>query len=195
MNEDMEKVQSVMCGAIAGTSGMTHIDFQQCETIVFSEKYCVIAGAYTLSKASNDRWTIIELAYTVAFEKRLVIWVEIFGLKSEVKKRRFIVKQGDKVVFVLLSDVLHIESMRNDLLWHCADGIYKERVTQKSRCMDFGECFVRLGRSFFVNPEHVTSIGREGITLTSGEMLSVPRRNYDRVRQELVSCLTVDTDS
>ena len=104
-------------------------------------------------------------------------------------------KQGDKVVFVLLSDVLYIESMRNDLLWHCADGIYKERVTQKSRCTDFGECFVRLGRSFFVNPEHVTSIGREGITLSSGEMLSVPRRNYERVRQELVSCLTVDIDS
>ena len=45
-----------------------------------------------------------------------------------------------------------------------------------------------------MNPEHVTSIGREGITLTSGEMLGVPRRNYERVRQELVSCLTVDID-
>ena len=63
---------------------------------------------------------------------------------------------------------------------------YRTRMTVSAAEELFGSGFVRLGRAFVVNLEHVLRIGKTQLTLADGTELPVPRGAYNELNVSLL---------
>jgi two-component system LytT family response regulator len=104
---------------------------------------------------------------------------------------RVVVKDGNKIKIIPVSQIQYIESADDYAKIHTADGTYL-----KNRTMNFYEQslgayhFTRIHRSYIVNTQLITGIEpyeKDGqlVILNTGAQLSVSKAGYARLKEEL----------
>ena len=83
--------------------------------------------------------------------------------------------------------ILYAESRGHYMHIFTKIGEYRARMTVSATENLFGTGFVRIGRAFVVNLEHVLQIGKTQLTLTDGTELPVPRGAYNDLNMSLLT--------
>ena len=89
---------------------------------------------------------------------------------------------SDGRIRVLEKEILYLESMRHEIWVHC-----EKKVFLTSETLGYWEeklrvrSFLRVHKSFLVNPGQISRIGREMIELEDGSRLPVSRYRYPEV--------------
>lgn len=84
-----------------------------------------------------------------------------------------------------MEEVIYIETNRHKNIFHMKDesySIYRKIGELQEELKGLG--FMRTHQSFLVNMRYVQKISSYVLTLTTGEMLSVPKARYQKVKQE-----------
>ena len=103
----------------------------------------------------------------------------------------YIIKKHNNFIRIPLCNIRYIESKGNNILFY----VGKEVYSKKKRISDIESelppiQFVRISRSFIVNLAEVYGvITTAGLTLKSGEHLSVSRDRINEVKQAYINYL------
>ncbi len=90
-------------------------------------------------------------------------------------------------VTICLSDILFIEAYghKNTIHTYTTDyHIYEYMDSLEKRLSDKG--FIRVHRSYIVNPKHVVNINNYMITLDDGSEIPVPKARYKQVKEMIL---------
>ena len=80
-----------------------------------------------------------------------------------------------------ISSLVFLESFRHQILLHLADGTVlesKQHSLSELTVLLTPHSFLRIHRSFLVNPEHIASIKNREVLLNSGQTLSCGKMDY-----------------
>ena len=105
-------------------------------------------------------------------------------LTEEEMKALFFV-EGQTTLQV--EDILYVESNKHKNWFHTPDAtysIYRKLGDIEQELMDFG--FIRIHQSFLVNMRYIAKISSYTLTLTSGEVFSVPKVRYSQVKRKFM---------
>ncbi len=108
-----------------------------------------------------------------------------------LKQKFYIIKKHNNFIRIPLCNIKYIESKGNNILFY----VGKEVYSKKKRISDIESelppiQFVRISRSFIVNLAEVYGvITTAGLTLKSGEHLSVSRDRINEVKQAYINYL------
>lgn len=86
-----------------------------------------------------------------------------------------------------VEDILYVESNKHKNWFHTADAtysIYRKLGDIEQELMNFG--FIRIHQSFLVNMRYIAKISSYTLTLTSGEVFSVPKVRYSQVKRKFM---------
>lgn len=86
-----------------------------------------------------------------------------------------------------VEDILYVESNKHKNWFHTADAtysIYRKLGDIEQELRDFG--FIRIHQSFLVNMRYIAKISSYTLTLTSGEVFSVPKVRYSQVKRKFM---------
>lgn len=160
---------------------------------------CIVYGSFCV-RDRND----VSKAYDYSYNITNI-------MKNGIAERIILHGRRDEPVFCVIrcnenhlymlkeSEILYIESCHNDVIWHCKDFCLKSRGSLKEveQCMP--EYFLRLHRCFIVNANHIRCMEEREITVTNGDKMQIPVRNYiserDRIRKICCQWLTLPKKS
>lgn len=113
---------------------------------------------------------------------------EITG-RLELKNRQLTVAVAGGSIQVTIHQLLFLESFRHQILFHLSDGAVLESrrftLTELSEILK-PHHFLRIHKSFLVNPEHVVAIKNKTATLDNGQTLSCGKLDYARTLQSFM---------
>ncbi len=98
--------------------------------------------------------------------------------------RSILISNHSGIIRVLLSEVLYLEIYGHEIILHKADGT-KETCTGTMKEMEEqfpSGLFVRPHRSYLVNMDYISKIGRFQITLSSGDKIPISRNLYQKTQ-------------
>lgn len=113
---------------------------------------------------------------------------------------RMVVRSGDKIVLVSMSDVVWIQSLGNLVRLHLENASYEHRTTIKNACTQLDpEHFLRVHRNAIVNLNYVTEFdlprcGNAFVHLRNGKALPISGSARAVLRRGLLSQSYHSTD-
>ena len=87
--------------------------------------------------------------------------------------------------FVAADGILYVEAHGHKCTIHCLEDVFEVNEGITSIAERLGEGFVRLHRSYLVNPWHLRTLSEKGALLDDGETLPVPARRLEELRDAL----------
>ncbi len=87
--------------------------------------------------------------------------------------------------FVAAEMILYVEAHGHKCTIHCVEDVFDVNEGITAVAARLGENFVRLHRSYLVNPWHLRTLSEKGATLDDGETLPVPARRLEELREVL----------
>lgn len=93
----------------------------------------------------------------------------------------------DHIYMIKESDILYIESSRNNLIWHCRDMTVSSRGTLKEQEKILAGCFYRIQRGCIINVNHIRSMEKREISMDNGDILLIPYRTCCNVKKIILS--------
>lgn len=128
---------------------------------------------------------------------------DLAGLNGEMSKatRRYvearIAAQSDKrrlvfpdangpIRFVSLNEILWVGARRKHTMIHTVSGDYEASIGLSEVERSLGSGFVRVHRSFIVNPSYVSLIERREVVMTDDTRVPVPEKRHAEVASKLM---------
>ena len=108
--------------------------------------------------------------------------------EAEMERRRCILlKSTERIIKVPLNNVIYCEAQRKQQCIYLTDG--KELIQNLTLEKIYNMCsvcpeFVRVGRSYFVNLEHVDSLNEQEVNLDNGQKIYLPRGAYRCLQEQ-----------
>ncbi len=87
--------------------------------------------------------------------------------------------------FVAAEGILYVEAHGHKCTIHCVEDVFDVNEGISAIAERLGEGFVRLHRSYLVNPWHLRTLSEKGAMLDDGETLPVPSRRLEELREVL----------
>ena len=109
------------------------------------------------------------------------------ALQNASKPRNIVFLADGELISLPADKILYAESRGHYMHVFTQIGEYRARMTVSATEDLFGSGFVRLGRAFVVNLEHVLRIGKTQLTLTDGTEFPVPRGAYNELNMSLLT--------
>lgn len=107
--------------------------------------------------------------------------------KWESSTKRYTFRCDNKVVSLLLQDILYIEAKGNYLEIHGRDRIHRVRETLAAAQEKLASCgFVRIHKGYLVNQEAVYTVGADTCLLTDETELPIGRSYRENARETLM---------
>ena len=95
---------------------------------------------------------------------------------------RVITTDGEKSLAI--SSIVFLESFRHQILLHLSDGTVlesRQHSLSELTALLSPHSFLRIRKSFLVNPEHISAIKNRMVTLYSGQALSCGKTDYSDI--------------
>lgn len=100
------------------------------------------------------------------------------------------IKQGNGIIDLKLDDIVYIESQRAVLLFHMINWeqeIYSCYDTmQNMEALLTPKHFLRVQKSFIVNPKHVKQIKNYQVTMKSGKLIQASRGSFHELQRKFL---------
>lgn len=96
--------------------------------------------------------------------------------------------------FVGADGILYAEARGHKCAIHCVEGTFTVNEGIGAVEERLGPGFVRIHRSYLVNPQHLRTLSDRGATLDDGETLPVPARRIEELRGRLASVWRQEND-
>lgn len=103
------------------------------------------------------------------------------------KQQRIVVKHGQDVRIIPLSEITYLEAYGDYIKIHCKDGVFLKKQTMNyyENKLDPNQ-FIRVHRSFFVQSNTIHKIeSADFVLLKSGEKVPVSKTGYARLKSSL----------
>lgn len=91
--------------------------------------------------------------------------------------------------FIDTNTIIYIEATDRECILHMLNERRQVSRSLKELEEQLPPNFYRIHRSFCVNSDYVTKIGRYVVTLATGETLPVPKMRYMQIREELTALI------
>lgn len=94
-----------------------------------------------------------------------------------------------------VDNILYVESNKHKNWFHTKDAtysIYRKLSDIEQELRDYG--FIRIHQSFLVNMRYIAKISSYTLTLTSGEVFSVPKVRYSQVKRKFMKYKGVELE-
>ena len=160
------------------------IDLEECSYRVI-DNICHVIGAYKVRLYRGIVEVAIRVQLNILFYAGKVIAIHLLGRDTPFTK--YLVQSGAKTNVIPEEGIVFIESIHNDVYWHCENGIYKERGTIGKKSDILSNCFTRVRQSHFVNLNHVQSIEPYKLTVSSKEAITIPKSRYKDIKAAVES--------
>ncbi|MBR6771948.1 MAG: response regulator transcription factor [Clostridia bacterium] len=106
--------------------------------------------------------------------------------KKDTKTRSVVFTADGENVSMPVNDIFYAESRGHYMHVSTRKGQYRLRMTVLGAEEFFGTAFIRCGRAFVVNLEHVHKIGKNELTLTDGTEIPIPRGSQNELNLKLL---------
>ncbi len=96
---------------------------------------------------------------------------------------------GNEIITLKLNNIIYSETQRNYQYIYTADGnLIKTRMSCTKLCemLAVNHKFAKLGASFIINLDYVTSISSDYVCLKEGKKISVPRDAFSPFKQRYI---------
>ena len=127
----------------------------------------------------------VRVHINIVFNGEKIVTLHLTGRNLPLAKHT--IHCGAKTQFISEEGIVFIESIHNDVYWHCENGVYKERGTISEKANILSDCFARVRQSHFVNLNHIQSIEPYKITVSSQETITIPKSRYKEIKDTVES--------
>ena len=104
-------------------------------------------------------------------------------IRTELPSKKYLIKENKSTILLYEKEVRLLESNGNYILWHCNDGVYKERGALKRRIKDLSGRFLSIRSSHCINLDYVKSYRWHEIELLNEKNpIIIPKARYDQVK-------------
>ena len=117
-----------------------------------------------------------------------ILEVITFLLEQEKKQRKLLLRNGEDVTPVNLSDILYMEAQNQYIRVVTAKMEYRNRYNisdYEEECAGFG--FVRIHRGYLVNLAHVVRITGKEVVMEDQSHLPISRMKEKKVKEALIA--------
>lgn len=103
--------------------------------------------------------------------------------RAELPPRKYAVQANRSTILLPEKEVKLLESSGNYILWHCNDGVYKERGVLGKRKKDLSGRFLSVRKSHCVNLDYVKSYRWHEIELLDEKVpITIPKSRYEEIK-------------
>lgn len=143
-----------------------------------------------VTNKDNYVYTALEY-YPFSFMRKEHVKEEIRRCLQQARKRIDMLTSDSQFIQLLrpnkilpIKEILYIEKLKNAVVYKCIGGDYKEQVSIGKLAVKLESLgFIRIHEGYAVNVDHVTSLGREKVTLSNGKNLSVGRKYKESAKK------------
>lgn len=114
---------------------------------------------------------------------------ELLAESVSKKPPVLVVKTDLASQFIDTNTIIYIQATDRDCIIHTLNERRQVSRALKELEGQLPPNFYRIHRSFCVNSDYVTKIGRYAVTLATGETLPVPKMRYMQIREELTALI------
>ena len=112
-------------------------------------------------------------------------------LEENFKKRFFgkrlsVIDSYGALRLVYLSEIMYVKAQRNDLIIALAGGQMQVKMSISEFMRNAGKNFLQVHRSYAVNTDFMSKLERYEVTMKDGEIIPVPAKKYNEVRDEMI---------
>ncbi len=201
-----------MCRVVADDDVRIVLTNQSYVALPLSEEYCLVLAMFRvfLSKGSapaslrgasarltfhwsfkdhTPKLVVLESAFVLSVSDALGMGAHEDSAEAEVEDEGF---HDDRLLefrddhrishFVAAEGILYVEAHGHKCTIHCVGDSFDVNEGITSVEARLGEGFVRLHRSYLVNPWHLRTLSEKGAALDTGEVLPVPARRLEELR-------------
>lgn len=127
----------------------------------------------------------------VVFRDTDILAFHIMQGESPAKKHE--IQVNSSTVFLPEREIKLLESCGNYILWHCVDGVYKERGVLGNRIKDLSNRFLSVRNSHCINLDYVKSYRWHEIELVGVDMpIIIPKSKYNGVKEFMEKWKTLE---
>lgn len=118
--------------------------------------------------------------------------IVIHVINQLMLSKELLIRTASKgVLFRKEEDILYVEANRNYTLWHCSDGIHRERGTLRSKLGRLSDSFIKVGISYCINVFHIDRIKGGEIYLIGNERIKIPSGKIRHIEDEVCRKLEI----
>lgn len=108
-------------------------------------------------------------------------------IAAQSDKRRLVFPDvNGPIRFVSLNEILWVGARRKHTIIHTVSGDYEASIGLSEVERSLGSGFVRVHRSFIVNPSYVSLIERREVVMTDDTRVPVPEKRHAEVASKLM---------
>lgn len=153
---------------------------------VITEQVCIVSGMVRIVQREDACiWQETPYEIMVCMCNGAAECVHVHGAKTA--KLLCSVRGLDEAVYFLdEAEVLYIEAAHNNVVWHCREYRVESRDSLKRLEQCLPDRFMRIQRGYIINVKHVHVIRRNELQMDNGDILPVPYRIYQDIREALL---------
>ncbi len=118
-------------------------------------------------------------------EKKLFAVLDKYITRHFANPEEFIITAADKTIHILIDSISYIEAFGRKTQVHLSDKTVIDSNMSIGRFENLNG-LIHCHRSYIVNLRYVRSIGKNSVTLDTGEEIPISRRLYNEVNQKFI---------
>ena len=168
-------------GLVESKTEKYRIDLMAFNSAELSDGLWVIEGVFRLNlRLGSGAWEYCAEIIVILFESKIIFF---HYNRAQLPPRKYAIQANRSTILLPEKEVRLLESRGNYILWHCNDGVYKERGVLDKRKKELSGRFLSVRKSHCVNLDYVKSYRWHEIEVMDEDVpITIPKSRYEEVR-------------